>query len=146
VRLKPFFQELLVQLHRRVVQTQLDYGEIRVRLLQVTLQAQMFHREFRLVEFIERGAEVDEHQVALVTKHGEECRLALLFHRTQRLSSLFQDREALAFAQFVPLRPAEAKHLVQHAVTFQRDRVGGHFRGHNIRATRHDGFPSDRNL
>ena len=76
VRLDALIGELFVNLERGVVESEFDDRKIRGCGFEVIAQAQAGQLEFRLVEIGEGVAEVNQHQIALVSDQREECGLS----------------------------------------------------------------------
>ena len=76
MRLDALVREFFVDLQCRIVQAQFDDGEIRRRRLEVITEAQVGELKLGLVEIGKRVAEVDQHEVALVSDEGVQGGLA----------------------------------------------------------------------
>src|SRR5215472_1464007 len=132
MRLDSLLSHLLVDLQGGLVKAKFDDGKIRGRRLQIIAQAQISELEFGLVQIGEGVAEVDQHQIALVSNEGEEGRLArrMLLHGGKGLRSFLGDSGLLACRQGAPRRPAQTEHLMQDAITFGRKGYCGDFSSH----------------
>ena len=118
--------QLFINLHRGIVEAEFDDRKIRSRRLEKVAETQVGELEFRLIQIGERLAEVDQHQVALVSDQGEraDCRRSSAPSRREprRLparSPIFSARKR------APGGPAKAHHLMQNAVAFDGERDGG---------------------
>src|ERR1035438_1154535 len=90
--------------------------------LQKFLQPGSIEQQLRLVEVIERIAKVHQHQVALVPQQRVGGELSGLFTGRKRFRYFVRDLRLARRVELAPRYPAETKHLVQHAVAFQRER------------------------
>jgi hypothetical protein len=69
--------ELLVDLRRHLVQTQLDDRHVRQGGFQVIAQAALRERELRLAQLVERATRVDQQEVAFVSEQLDEDAIAV---------------------------------------------------------------------
>ena len=103
-----------------------------MRRLQILLQRGAIQLQLGSVQLVEGVAEVDQHQVALVPQQGVHRALPGLFRSARAAGCLTCDLLLARRAQFAPLRPAEAKHLMQYAQPFERERHGWQFGGYSL--------------
>ena len=93
MRLDALVGEFFVNLQGGFVETEFDDRKIGRRGLKIIAEAQMGELQFGLVEIGKRFAEVDEHEVALVSEEREEGGLAggIFLHGGERVGGFFGD-------------------------------------------------------
>jgi hypothetical protein len=112
---KPARREVLVDLAGHLVQAQLDHRQVRRGRLEVIGETGRGDPELGGGKRLEIAAEVDEHQVGLVTEErharGRPRRPGLEIG--EHGGGLVGQRPSFGRAQRLPRRPADAEHLVQ---------------------------------
>ena len=78
---------------------------------------------------------MNQHQIAFVSQQRKQSRLSagILLHPAQNTRSLGDDCRFFRRSQLPPGGPANAHHLVQNAVSLNRQRNGGYLVGNNFR-------------
>ena len=120
-------------LDRGIVEAEFHHGKIRGGGLQIIPQAERGQPQLHLVELLEAGPEMHQHQIALVAEQREN-RAAGFFDFRQHGRGLGDQFGLRLLAERPPGGPADAQHLVQHARAFdgqgrrrQSGRLGGVF-------------------
>src|SRR5260221_3448169 len=117
MRLDSLLAQGAVELDRGFVEPKFHDRDVRRSLLQKIAETKTRDLQLRMLEIIERIAEVQKQQVRLVSQHGEQRTLAgdVMLQLLQCRASLGGNLFSLSIGQLAPLRPAKTKHLVQHA-------------------------------
>src|SRR3954447_10678435 len=76
-----------------------------------------------MVQFVKRVTKMNEHQVALMTEHGEKSALMRggFLHFLEDGGGFVHDLLAVPVRKFAPIGPAEPHHLVQDAGALNRE-------------------------
>ena len=104
----PLIGEFFVNLQRGVVESEFDDGQVGCHCLEKIAEAKLGELEFGPIESGKGFAEVDEHEVALVSDEGEEGGLSggIFFHDNKRVGGFLRDGGAFGGGQGAPGGPS----------------------------------------
>src|SRR5579864_101082 len=128
--------QLAIGFYAGLIKPQFDDRKIRRRRLEIIAQPQVRELHFSSVQFIERFAEMDQHQVALMSEHGVKRRLpgCALLPFFQNFRGFICNFCFLRGTQRPPSLPAKAEHLMQDAVALNGERYRRNFGRSGLRA------------
>ena len=122
MRLDAAIDQCFVDLGGGFVEAELDDREVRSGRLPVLAEPRLRQLQLGAIEIVERVAEVDEHQVALVPEQRIEGGWSggVFLHGGHDRGGFFNDLAAFGVGELAPGAPAEAHHLVEDAVALNR--------------------------
>ena len=126
--------EPAIERDRRFVEADFDHRQIRRSRFQAVAECKPGDGELGLAEFLEAAAEVDDHQVALVAERGEERGFTVFApgHLAEQPRRVLESSIAFRRVEHPQFAALHAVHLMENAVTFERERCGGKIGG-NLR-------------